>query len=107
MSDEQPKNKGGRPKGSRNKTNAQREAEVKASGLTPLDYMLSVLRADEPPDWIQKIPDPEAQSKAWLSWEEKRMWAAEKAAPYVHPKLASIENKVEVLNHEDALGDLE
>lgn len=63
----------GRPKGAKNKTNAQREAEIKASGLTPLDYMLSRLRDETAPP-------------------EVRQWAAKEAAPYVHPKLASIEH---------------
>jgi hypothetical protein len=34
---------GGRKKGVRNKATAAKAAEVAASGLTPLDYMLSLL----------------------------------------------------------------
>ena len=64
-------NPNGRPKGSRNKASAEREAEIKAGGLAPLEYMLNLLR-------------DETASK------EDRMWAAEKAAPYVHPRLQSI-----------------
>lgn len=79
---------GGRQAGVKNKTNAQREAEIKASGLTPLDYMLQQLRNE------QAAP-------------EVRMWAAEKAAPYVHPRLASIEGKIDLTNHEAALDELE
>ena len=59
----------GRKRGSPNKTTAQRIAEVAASGVTPLDHMLAVLR-----DPLQPV--------------ERRDWAAEKAAPYCHPKLA-------------------
>jgi hypothetical protein len=59
-------------------------AEVEASGLTPLEYMLSVLR-DETMD------------------TERRDWAAEKAAPYVHARLASIEAKHDI---SDSLADL-
>ncbi len=62
-------NPNGRPKGSRNKASAKREAEVEASGLTPLAYMLAVLRDEE-------------------ASREERMWAAKAAAPYVHPRLA-------------------
>ena len=62
-------NPNGRPKGSRNKASVKREAEVEASGLTPLQHMLNILR-------------DETASK------QDRMWAAEKAAPYVHPRLA-------------------
>lgn len=43
-----------------------------ADGLTPLEYMLSVLR-DETED------------------ADKRFEAAKHAAPYIHPKLSSIE----------------
>ena len=34
----------GRPKGSPNKATAAKAAEVAASGLTPLDFMLSIMR---------------------------------------------------------------
>lgn len=62
----------GRKAGTPNSASAAREAEVRASGLTPLDYMLTTLRNED------------ADTK-------DRMWAAEKAAPYVHPKLANVE----------------
>lgn len=66
----------GRPKGVPNKTTqAQRDA-VLNSGLTPLEYMISVLR------------DETAE-------REVRMDAAKAAAPYVHPKLANIDLKAE------------
>ena len=57
-------------------TTRTRETADKAAseGLTPLDYMLHVLRDEGQP-------------------KEDRMWAAEKAAPYVHAKLASVEHK--------------
>ena len=60
---------GGRQKGSRNKYS--REAEIAASGLTPLEYLLSIMRGDGKP--------------------LERLEAARAAAPYVHPKLASVE----------------
>ena len=62
-------NPNGRPRGSRNKASARREAEVEAGGLSPLAYMLAVLR------------DEEAST-------EDRKWAAQHAAVYVHPRLA-------------------
>ena len=67
----------GRPKGVPNKVTLRREAEISQGGLTPLDYMLSRLR------------DPEAS-------EEDRRWAAQNAAPYVHPRLSSIEARAKV-----------
>ncbi len=60
-------------KGTPNRATAEREAKVENSGLTPLAYMLAVLR-DEDAD------------------AEDRKWAAQAAAPYVHPKLSAIEH---------------
>ena len=62
---------GGRKPGSRNKETVDREAAIQASGLTPVDYMLSVLRNKK------------------SSVEDKR-WAAAAAAPFVHPRLSTI-----------------
>lgn len=73
----------GRPKGSKNKVTLEREAEIKASGLTPLDYMLSLLR-DENQDLAVRAD------------------MAKAAAPYVHPRLANIQANVEL---GDALRD--
>jgi len=64
----------GRKPGVPNKRTAEKMAEVEASGLTPLDYMLSILRDANAGD-------------------DKRMWAAEKAAPYIHAKLSAVEHK--------------
>lgn len=62
---------GGSRKGRPNKATAAREAEIAKSGLTPLQYMLQVMRDTKAP-------------------RELRLDAAGKAAPYVHPKLAQI-----------------
>ena len=63
----------GRPKGQPNKKTAELQQAVAESGITPLEYMLSVMRNEgaEP---------------------RERMGAALGAAPYIHPKLASIEH---------------
>ena len=45
---------------------------IAASGLTPLDYMLRILR-DETAEKVD------------------RMWAAEKAAPYIHAHVSSVD----------------
>jgi hypothetical protein len=66
----------GRPKGAQNKATAEREAKIAASGLTPLDYMLALLR-DESRD------------------EAQRFEAAKAAAPYVHPRLSTIDASIE------------
>lgn len=66
---------GGNRRGIPNKrTVARREAQI-ASGLMPLDYMLERMR-DESLDPVQ------------------RMHAAATAAPYLHPRLASVETNV-------------
>jgi hypothetical protein len=64
--------RGGRQRGTPNRATAAKAAEIAASGMTPLDYMISVMR-------------DEAASRP------ERLEAAAKAAPYVHPRLSSIE----------------
>ena len=63
---------GGRQKGVANKRTQQFQAAVADSGLTPLQYMLAVPR--------DETADP-----------ERRDEMAKAAAPYIHPRLASIE----------------
>lgn len=63
---------GGRAKGTPNKaTAAQREA-IAASGLTPLDFMLGVMRDER-------------------NALDVRMDAAKSAAPYCHSKLSAVQ----------------
>src|SRR5271156_875249 len=64
------KKTGGRKKGVPNRAAKRLRDELAQSGLMPLDHMLTVLRDLSVPD-------------------SRRDWAAEKAAPYCHPKLAS------------------
>lgn len=83
------KKTGGRVKGVPNKATAAKAQEVAASGLTPLDYMLNVMRDENMP-------------------ADRRDDMAKAVAPYVHPKLAAIEHSGEVtINHETALNELE
>jgi hypothetical protein len=63
----------GRKRGAPNKASAARQAKVAASGDTPLDYMLKVMRDGK--------ADP-----------GRRDDMAKAAAPYVHPKLASMQH---------------
>jgi len=62
----------GRKAGTPNKRTAEIQQAVEESGLTPLEYMLSVMR------------DP-------LQDAHRRLTAAQAAAPYVHAKLSSVE----------------
>lgn len=66
------KKTGGRKAGTPNKATAAKAAEIAASGLTPLDYMLQVMRNPE--------VDP-----------HRRDEMAKAAAPYVHPRLIAAE----------------
>ena len=61
----------GRKPGVPNKATAQRQAMVAAGGDTPLDFLLAVMRGNDAP-------------------LDVRLEAAKAAAPYVHPKLASV-----------------
>jgi hypothetical protein len=73
----------GRKKGIPNKKTADVQAKVAASGVTPLEYMLSQMRK----------PYPRRASVAQkIAMDNMRFEAAKAAAPYVHAKLASIEH---------------
>jgi hypothetical protein len=74
----------GRPAGAATKRTREVAVAAAAEGVTPLEYMLDVLR------------DPKAET-------ERRDWAAEKAAPFIHARLANINAKHDV---SDALADL-
>jgi hypothetical protein len=81
---------GGRKKGSLNKMTALQRAGALASGLLPLEYLLKTMRSPEP-----KRFDGESivmYSARYRLWSEQCLEAAKAAAPYVHPRLATIEN---------------
>lgn len=79
----------GRKPGSITRRTQEVTAKALEGGITPLDYLLSVMRDD------QKMPDV-------------RLDAAKAAAPYVHPRLAAIEHSGGIeLTHEVALDELE
>jgi hypothetical protein len=65
---------GGRQKGAVNRATAEARAAAEATGILPLDYMLSVMR------------DANAEPK-------RRDAMAIAAAPYLHPKLSAVEAK--------------
>ena len=66
------KKTGGRQKGTPNKNTAERFADLIGAGITPLEYMLQVLR------------DPSVE-------HARRQDMAKAAAPYLHPRLAQTE----------------
>jgi hypothetical protein len=63
---------GGRKKGARNRATAEARAAAEATGILPLDYMLSIMR------------DANADPK-------RRDAMAMAAAPYLHSRLSSVE----------------
>ena len=68
---------GGRTKGTVNKLTPERRdliTQALGSGISPLEYMLNVMRDDAADD-------------------ERRDWAAQNAAPYIHPRLQAIAYK--------------
>jgi hypothetical protein len=84
---------GGRKKGSIDKR--KREAEIAASGLTPLDYMLGIVRAETPSGLDASVA---------IARETLRFEASKAAAPYRHPRLQAVtlggdpENPIKVEN---------
>lgn len=65
----------GRPKGSPNKRTIATKAAAAASGLMPLDFLLTRMRDDK------------------LDMRD-RVYAATQAAPYMHARLSNIDAKV-------------
>jgi hypothetical protein len=66
----------GRKAGTPNKASDARQARIAAEGKTPLDFMLEVMR-DETKEFSQRLD------------------MAKAAAPYVHPRLSSVEQKLD------------
>lgn len=101
----------GRKKGAATKRTREIADKLAESGeMTPLEYMLGVLR--ETPEKIKAQYDSgeiDAVEYAVKMTEliKRRDNAAEKAAPYIHPRLASIEAKVEDSGHEKWLALME
>ena len=62
------------------------------SGLTPLDFMMNILRSQVPPELKERIEKEELSAEliaAVVAWNSQRFEAAKAAAPYVHPRLQS------------------
>jgi hypothetical protein len=89
--------RGGRQKGAANKRSRAIADKAAESGLTPLEFMLDVLRAEMPPELKEKI-EKESLSveliQALSIWRNTRFEAAKAAAPYVHPRLQNTTVKV-------------
>lgn len=101
--------RGGRAKGKRNHASIAREKQVAITGITPLDGMIHVMRyyyrsaTKLETKRLTKLKDetPEAfeirQRKHQLDLEnamEGLKGAAREAAPFIHPKLATLQSNV-------------
>jgi hypothetical protein len=71
-----PRPNAGRKPGAAAKKVREAADRLSAEGLTPLDYMIGVLRGD-------------------MEFDPVKMDAARSAAPYIHPRLTAVEAKVE------------
>ncbi len=72
----------GRKKGSLTQKTREIAERSMEEGITPLEYMLSVMRG------CSDHEDPKVQ----IAREAMRFEAAKAAAPYMHPRLAAIEH---------------
>lgn len=104
------KGAGRKPGAATKKTRETADKLVDDGELLPLDYMLSVLR--ETPEKLKaKYDAGELSSEEFIvelqAMQKRKDNAAEKAAPYVHARLSSIEAKVTDNAHERWLALME
>jgi hypothetical protein len=95
------KKTGGRKKGAKNKRTARVAAEIAASGITPKEYMLELMRTPCPPDLLKAVAEGKIDRDicaGFSNWHSMRFEAAKAVAPYVHPKLQTTEmtGKIEI-----------
>jgi len=83
----------GRKKGQTTKIHEAIKARVLATGETPLEFLLRTMRAPEPTQG--KNENPLVFTKRLELWASRGLEAAKAAAPYIHPKLHSVEHKGE------------
>jgi hypothetical protein len=87
----------GSRKGIPNRATAAREKAIRESGVTPLEFLLDVMRTEPTiPDSFEGLTKKEFADcvKACALTLEMQIDAAKAAAPYVHPKLVATEMKV-------------
>jgi len=84
----------GRKNGSKTKKRVDEALKAAEEGLTPLAYMLEVMRSPMPPELVDLIASMNAEGRLddeitsrLLSWHSMRFAAAKGAAPYMHPHL--------------------
>lgn len=83
----------GRKKGQTTRIHEAIKARVLATGETPLEFLLRIMRAPEPTP--RKNENPRLFVKRYELWAAQSLEAGKAAAPYMHPKLHSVEHKGE------------
>ena len=73
----------GRKKGSKNRHSAEIAQKAAAEGVTPLEFMLKVMRGEPPAG---------ADPATIVSYRAMQFEAAKASAPYMHPRLNAIEH---------------
>lgn len=105
----------GRPKGVPNKKTLELIARVQSEGIMPLDVLLNDMRfyynlGENKMMEAQTCEPGKKQSVAFRAATALKDIAAGRArdaAPYIHPKLASLQANVNVTNVEAELAELE
>lgn len=84
----------GRKERSKTRKTAEIAKRAAEQGITPLEYMLEVMRSPMPPEIADQIAAMKAEGRLdaeivgrLMSWHSMRFEAAKGAAPYMHPRL--------------------
>lgn len=104
----------GRPKGAKVKRTQELIAKAVEGGITPMEVLLNDMRqyhgmVQEELTKLPEIKDEKERADKSASLMKLQALAREcaiAAAPYMHPKLSSVDAKVTVKDHEAALRDL-
>lgn len=96
------KGQGGRPKGTPNKRTRALQLRVAQSGEMPVEIMLKFARGQP-----VTYRDDKGKRRTYYPSIADIQWGAERAAPYLHARLAAIEHKGDVTHrHEDFIDKL-
>lgn len=103
---------GGRPKGALNKKTQEVIAKAEKLGTTPLDVLLDGMihyfnLSKQDPSTFFFIDDANQREKTIHTYRGMAKDYAIAAAPYIHPRLASLQAKVDITNVEAQLAELE
>jgi hypothetical protein len=83
-----PRKGAGRAPGAANRRTREIAEKAAATGLMPLEFMLSIMRGDSPPK------DATVEQK--IAFHALRFDAAKSAAPYMHPRLAPVDRPIRI-----------